>query len=63
MWDVKQLRVQGNVPEAFCARVEKKGFKFVNLVTREAVKACEFHVHATGEERWECSGALRGIGV
>jgi hypothetical protein len=56
-WNAQDVRERGIVPEAFCARVEKKGLRFVDLLAGPPVKACEFHVHATEEERWECRGA------
>lgn len=50
-WNAQEMRVRGVVPEAFCARVEKKGFRFVDILAGSPVKTCEFHVHATEKER------------
>jgi len=49
-----EVQVYGKELAEYWRRVKAMGFKTMDLLQREPVKACEYHVHATEEERWAC---------
>jgi hypothetical protein len=49
-----EMQVHGKELAEYWRRIKAEGFKTVDLLDREPVKACEYHVHATEEERWGC---------
>lgn len=53
----KQLRANDQVPFDFVRRVYDKGLRFVDFLAGTPLKACDYHVHATAEERWDCGSA------
>jgi hypothetical protein len=53
---LEQLRANMELPFDFIRRVYDKSLKVVDVLTGNPLdsKACDFHVHANDQERWEC---------
>jgi hypothetical protein len=52
----EEMSVKDQMPKEFWERVTKKGVRFVDLEGRDVLKACDWHVYGSEEERWECGG-------